>query len=191
MTEAAFATQGLPTTGVWDVDRNYSSIRFRIIHHAVTTFRSGFGEFHGSFDANAGTLTGSATVESVQAFEPLRKRLAEADFFDVENHPEMSFESTSIEQSGNRIAVEGRLTMKGVSRPVRATGIVLGVAPVFNFRTKTTHEHLGIELELAINRHDFGVSYNNELSNGLLNLGSDVVIEFALELTRTDPVATG
>jgi polyisoprenoid-binding protein YceI len=182
-------SQGLPSAGVWELEHNHSSVRFRITHHAVTTFRSGFTELRGTFDGDTATLTGSAKVESIQAFPPLRKRLAEADFFDVENHPEMTFASTSIEQSGNQVVVEGDLTIKGVTKPVRATGIVLGVAPVTHFPAKTTHEHVGVDLELTIDRRDFGVSYNNQLSNGLLNLGSHVTIEFALEFARTDPVS--
>lgn len=181
--------QGLPSTGVWAIEPNHSSVRFRIIHHAIATFRSGFTEFTAVYDAEAGTLSGTAQVGSIQAFPPLRKRLAETDFFDLESHPEMSFASTAIEQSGNRVAIEGDLTIKGATRPVRATGVVLGTVPVFHFPTKTTHEHVGVDLEATIDRREFGVSYNNALSNGLLNLGSHVTIELALEFARTDPVS--
>jgi hypothetical protein len=61
--------------------------------------------------------------------------------------------------------------MKGVTRRVRATGAVLGTQAVFQYQTKTVHEHLGVDLELTIDRRDFGVSFNNELPGGALNLG--------------------
>jgi polyisoprenoid-binding protein YceI len=191
MTASASLTigQGLPTTGVWDVDPNHSSVGFRVIHHGISTFRCGFADFEARFDAEADTITGSVKVESVSTFPMLRERLSEPDFFDLANHPEMRFASTAIVRSANQVAIEGDLTIKGVTRPVRAAGIVLGAAPVFHFPTKTTHEHFGLDAELTIDRREFGLTYNNELPNGLLNLGSHVAIDLALEFVRPDPVA--
>jgi polyisoprenoid-binding protein YceI len=180
--------QGLPTTGVWEVEPNHSSVSFRIIHHGVTTFRCGFGDFAGSFDAEGDAVTGAVKVESVQAFPMLRDRLFEPDFFDVANHPEMRFASTGIVRSANQIAVEGDLTIKGVTRPVRAEGIVLGTTPVFHYPTKTTHEHFGLDAQLTIDRREFNLSFNNDLPGGLLNLGSHVTIELALEFVHTEPI---
>jgi polyisoprenoid-binding protein YceI len=190
VTQTVRVEGALPETGVWELEPRHSSVRFRIVHHAVTTFRSGFGEVRGQYDAEARKLTGSASVASIQTFEMLRDRLFEEDFFDVGRHPEISFESTSVEVDGNSLVVEGDLTMKGVTKAVRATGTVLGTAPVFRFATKTVHEHVGIDLELAIDRRDFGVSFNNELPNGALNLGWDVALELSLEFARTEPVET-
>jgi polyisoprenoid-binding protein YceI len=181
--------QGLPTTGVWDVEPHHSSVNFRIVHHGISTFRCRFETFEARFDAEADAFSGSVSVDSVQAFSMLRDRLFEADFFDLADHPEMRFTSTSIVRSANQVAVEGDLTIRGVTRPVRAEGIVLGTAPVFHFPTKSTHEHFGLDAELTIDRREFGVSFNNELPNGLLNLGSHVRIELALEFSRRDPLA--
>jgi polyisoprenoid-binding protein YceI len=191
MTASASHTtgQGLPAAGVWNVDPNHSSVGFRVIHHGISTFRCGFADFEARFDADADTLTGSVKVESVSTFPMLRERLSEPDFFDLADHPEMRFASTAIVRSANQVAIEGDLTIKGVTRPVRAAGIVLGSAPVFHYPTKTTHEHFGLDAELTIDRREFGLTYNNELPNGLLNLGSHVALDLALEFVRPDPVA--
>ena len=188
---AAVATspQGLPTAGAWEVDGNHSSVTFRIIHHGISTFRCTFKDFDGLFEAEADAISGAVRVESVDAFPMLRDRLFEADFFDLENHPEMRFTSTAILRSANRVAVEGNLTIKGVTRPVRAEGIVLGTTTVFHFPTKTTYEHFGLDAQLTIDRREFDLSFNNELPSGLLNLGSHVTIELALEFVRSDPIA--
>lgn len=185
---AATIAQGLPTAGTWAVDPNHSTVGFRIIHHGISTFRCGFKDFEGRFDAEADAITGAVKVESVQAFPMLRDRLFEADFFDLPNHPEMRFNSTAIVRSANQIAVEGELTIKGVTRPVRAEGIVLGTTPVFHFPTKTTHEHFGLDAQLTVDRREFGLSFNNELPSGLLNLGSHVTIELALEFACAEPI---
>ncbi|HEY2651156.1 MAG TPA: YceI family protein [Solirubrobacteraceae bacterium] len=181
--------QGLPGTGAWQVDPNHSSVGFRLIHHGVSTFRCGFKDFEARFDAEADVITGTVKVESVQAFPMLRDRLFETDFFDLANHPEMRFASTDIVRSANQVAVEGELTIKWVTRPVRAEGIVLGTTPVFHYPTKTTHEHFGLDAQLTIDRREFNLSFNSELPGGLLNLGSHVTIELALEFVRTEPIS--
>ena len=164
---------------------------FKVIHSAVTTFRSSFGEFSASFDAAARKFTGSVKVESLQCFQMLRDRLFEEDFFDAANYPQIRFESTSIEPVDDHLVIEGDLTMKGVTNRVRATGIVLGTAPVFHAWTKTVHEHFGIDLHLVIDRREFGVSFNNELPNGLANLGYEVAIELALDFAQAEPIESG
>src|SRR5438477_442398 len=83
----------------------------------------------------------------------------------------MRFASTNIVRSANQVAVEGDLTIKGVTRPVRADGIVLGTTPVFHYPTKTTHEHFGLDAQVTIDRREFNLSFNNEMPSGLLNLG--------------------
>ena len=186
---ALTSPQGLPATGVWDVEPKHSSVSFRIIHHAVATFRTSFEEFEAHFDAEAGTFTGSVQVASVRAFELLRDKLRSDEFFDATAYPEMRFVSTLIEQSGNRVAIDGDLTIKDQTRPVRVAGVVLGTAPVFHFPTKTTHEHFGVDLELTIDRREFGLTFNNPLPNGMLNLGSHVTIELGLEFVSSNPVA--
>src|SRR3954447_23388416 len=118
------APQGLPTTGTWNVEPHHSTIAFRIIHHGVSTFRSAFDAFECRFDADADVISGSVDVQSVRAFPMLRDRLFEADFFDVGAHPTMTFASTAIERSANQVAIEGDLTIRGITRPVRAQGIV-------------------------------------------------------------------
>ena len=184
----ALTASTLPTTGVWELETRHSSVGFSVRSHSIATFRSGFTDVRGEYDADAHKLSGSARVDSVQTFESLRDRLLEEDFFDGANHPEISFESTSIQADGDALVVEGDLTMKGVTNRVRATGTVHGTAPVFHYRTETIHEHVGIDLRLTIDRRDFGVSFNNEIANGALNLGWDVTLELLLELFRTDPV---
>ena len=190
MTQAT-AVRSLPTVGRWDVgefEALHSSVSFEVIHSAVTTFRSGFAGFEASFDATARKFTGTVKVETLQCFDLLRKRLFEEDFFDAGNHPNIKFESTSIEEQGNRLVVAGNLTMKGVTKPVRAEGRTHGTAQVFHPWSKTIHEHMGVDLRLTIDRGDFGVSFNNELPDGRKNLGYTVVINLALDFACAEPV---
>lgn len=174
----------LPTTGVWTVERGHSSVRFKIVHNSVATFGAELSDFTGAYDAAAGSLSGSARVDGVQTFGALRGKLLEAEFFDAANHPEISFASSSVRTEGDGLVVEGSLTMKGTTKPVRALGAVRGPVPVLNFGTKEVHEHIGIDLQLSIDREEFGILFDKRLPSGLPILGSQVRIEFQLDLAR-------
>jgi polyisoprenoid-binding protein YceI len=178
----------LPTTGTWTIDPRHSSIRFAVKHHAVATYRAGFGEFEGQYDAAARTFTGTVQATSVQTFEMLRNDLVGDRFFEAERYPTISFVSSSVEERDGALIVEGDLTLKGATKRVRGEGTITGPSTVAHY-DDTVHDHLGIDLELTIDRRDFGVDFNNELLAGGLNLGWDVRIELALELSA--PVEGG
>ena len=55
----------LPTTGTWSVDPIHSTVRFGITHHAIATFRAGFDNVSGGFDADRGVLAGTVPVENI------------------------------------------------------------------------------------------------------------------------------
>lgn len=189
MSVKAVSAQRLPTTRVWTVDPRHSSVGFRVKHHAFATYRAGFADFEGRYDGESRVLSGSATVESIQTFDMLRDRLFEADFFEAERYPTISFVSTSIDSEGDAVTVAGDLTLKGVTRRVNATGTVSETSRVKSPRDGSVKDHFGIDLDATIDRRDFGVDFNNELYDGRLNLGWAVTLELALELAA--PVEEG
>jgi len=171
----------LPTVGVWDIDSRHSTMRFSVRHHAVASFRASFYPITGSFDAAQRKLVGEVRVADIQVpIEPLRNHLQTPDFLDGEHFPTISFESTSISGDGDALTVEGDLTLKGVTRPVTATGTA--IEPVAVMHPDGEAQHFGIDLSITIDRRDFGVDFNNELPAGILNLGWHVQIDVALEL---------
>ena len=87
---------------------------------------------HGEFTKASGTLNlfpkdiGKSTVDVTidvssisTGFDALDKKLKESGWLDVEKHPEITFTTTSVEQTGNDTAkVTGDLTMHGVTKSV-------------------------------------------------------------------------
>ena len=102
----------LPATRTWTIDSNHSSIRFAVKHHAVATYRAGFGEFQGQYDAGARTFTGTVQTASVQTFEMLRNDLVGDRFFQADQYPTISFVSSSVEEEDGALTVDGDLTLK-------------------------------------------------------------------------------
>lgn len=170
-----------PRAGTWAVDGAHSTVGFGVKHHAVGTFRGTFKEFEAEFDAAAGTLKGSAVTASVDVFEMLQQHLLAEDFLDAAKHPKITFESTSLTAEDGVLTVEGNLTLKGVTKAVTARGSYLGPSKVAGWEGSPDTEHIGFDLTIDIDRRDYGISFNNELLDGQLNLGWDVTLEFSLE----------
>ena len=177
MSTTAVETTSIPA-GTWGLDPVHSSIGFAVSYSGVGTFRGTFGDF----DAKLvdGRLEGVAKVASVRVDdESLAGHLQSPDFFDAEQHPELSFASRTIERDGGRVSIQGDLTLRGVTHPVEITGTVSG--PLENAYGQ---QRIGFDLETTVNRQDYGFAWNMELPGGGQALGDDVVITANLALVQ-------
>lgn len=163
--------------GTWQLDPVHSTVAFSVKHMLVANFRGGFGTFDVALDENG--LRGTVDVTSVDVSEPnLNGHLLSPDFFDAERHPQLSFRSNAIRVSGEDLDIDGELTLKGVTQPVKITGTVSGPA---------THpfdesSRLGLELETVIDRTAFGLDWNAPLPSGGFAVGNNVKLQAELEL---------
>jgi polyisoprenoid-binding protein YceI len=164
-------------TGTWRSDPVHSSVGFAV-KHVVGTFRGSFDEFDASLtDAK---LSGRAKVESVQVSdENLYGHLLSPEFFDAEQHPEIVFESNGISVDGDKVTVDGELTVKGITKEVVARGEIAGPAP-----GPADTERLGIDLETIVDRHDYGLDWQMDLPGGGKTLGDDVTLTVHVELVK-------
>src|SRR5712691_2383883 len=100
--------------------------------------------------------------------------LRSADFLDVENHPRITFKSNQIEVAGARdYVLRGALTIRGVSREVELNVSYLGqwLTPWWEeeggkWVDKGPKVRAGFVAKTRINRHDFGVSWNDVVDKG-------------------------
>ena len=165
-------------TGTWSLDPVHSSVGFAITHSGVMTFRGTFGEFDAKLVE--GRLEGSVKVASVVVDdENLAGHLQTPDFFDAEQYPELRFSSNSIARDGDRVSIDGELTLRGVTKPVEISGTLTG--PITD---GYGNQRLGIDLETTINRRDYGINWSAELPSGEPMLADDVVITADLALVQ-------
>jgi polyisoprenoid-binding protein YceI len=163
--------------GTWNFAPVHSSADFSV-KYLVAQFRGSFQELDAKLQD--GVLTGSAKVASIKVKdENLTGHLMAPDFFDAEQFPEISFKSTILDIQGDQLTLDGELTLKGVTKPVKATGTVAGPTEDFMGNTR-----LGFTLETKINRTDFGVSWNADLPKGGKALGDEVTLTVELEFHR-------
>jgi polyisoprenoid-binding protein YceI len=163
--------------GSWNFAPVHSSVDFSV-KYLVAQFRGSFQELDAKLEG--GVLTGSAKVASIKVKdENLTGHLMAPDFFDAEQFPEISFKSTILDIEGDQLTLDGELTLKGVTKPVKATGTVAGPTEDFMGNTR-----LGFTLETKINRTDFGVSWNADLPKGGKALGDEVTLTVELEFHK-------
>jgi len=155
----------------------HSEIAFDVAYIAGA-FRGTFARFDAQF--SDGRLDGTADVESVQVKDPnLEAHLQSPDFFDAERHPQLRFASRRIRRSGDDVVVEGEITIKGHTEPIRLEGSTSGpLGDPFG------NERFGLKLRGTIDRTQFGVSWNNPLPSGEPALANDVELVADLQFVQ-------
>jgi polyisoprenoid-binding protein YceI len=169
-------------TGEWQVDPAHSAVEFRVRHMKIATVKGRFRDFAGQIVAGeAPTFAGTIRVASLDTHEPRRdEHLRSSDFFDAAKHPGIDFRSTSVDLADDgRLLVQGELEIKGVTRPIELAG---------EFRGTGVHpdgsERLGLTLNGALDRTDFGLTWNRALEAGGVLVGNTVGLELDISAVK-------
>jgi len=156
----------------------------------ISNVRGEFSKVSGNVVLDPSDLTKS-TVEvivdatTIDTREPQRdEHLRSADFFDVANHPSITFRSKQITAAGaGRFKVTGDLTIRGVTRAV--TFDVDGPTPPV--KDPWGNVRAGVSATAKINRKDFGLVWNALTEAGGVVVGDEVSITFEAELVQKVP----
>ena len=172
-------------SGTYSIDPTHSRIGFVARHAMVTKVRGSFNEFAGTGQLDAANPANSSLQVTIQAASIDTRNadrdghLRSNDFFDMENHPLITFVSTSVALAGDEFSVTGDLTIKGVTKPVTVVFEYTGTAvdPFGNTR-------LGLEGSTTVNRKDWGITWNAALDAGGVLVGEKVTLEFEVSAIR-------
>lgn len=142
-------------------DPAHSRIQFSVIHLTISDITGNFETANVTINADEknflnSKVTFEVDVNSINThIEARDNHLRSADFFDVANHPKMTFTSTSITKGKlkNYYNVNGNLTMHGITKPVSVVLVYRG-SVVNQMNKKDTH---GYQVMATINRSDFNV----------------------------------
>ncbi|HEV7956841.1 MAG: polyisoprenoid-binding protein [Microbacteriaceae bacterium] len=162
--------------GTWALDAAHSEVTFSVRHLAISKVRGSFEKFDVTVVTGENPmdtrLTASVDVASVNTKQKDRdNHLRTSDFFQVDEYPTIDFVSTGVRESGDKLLLDGELTMRGVTKPVTFAGEFGGI--IVNGYGQTV---AGASFSTKINRHDFGVSWNAAVEAGGLTLGEEVSI---------------
>jgi polyisoprenoid-binding protein YceI len=176
-------------TGDYVLDPAHTRLGFAARHAMVTKVRGQFDEFEGHAHvdfSDAGKCTAEVKIATTSIDTRNEQRdghLRSNDFFDVPNHPEITFRSTSVDKQGDDVyRVTGDLQIKGVTKPVSIDFEFTGAAkdPFGNLR-------LGFEGSTVINRRDWGVEWNAPLETGGVLVSEKVTLELEISAVQVVP----
>lgn len=175
----------IPAAGEYQFDVSHSHVGFAVKHLMVAKTRGSFGTFSGSLTIGEDPSDSAIDVEieaaSINSRDEQRDgHLRSADFLDVEQFPTLRYRSTGVRQDGSDWAVDGELTVKGVTRPVPLSVTFDGAAsdPWGNTRAV-------FSATAKINREDFGLTWNQALETGGVLVGKDVQITIEVETIKS------
>ena len=181
MTSAA--TTSIPgyLAGTWDIDTSHSDVSFTVRHMMVSKVRGRFGAFSGEIvtgnDLADSSVTATIDATSIDTNNEQRDgHIRSADFFDVENHPRWTFRSIGVRVDGGDLAVDGELTIKGVTRPVSLALEINGFGPDAWGGTRA-----GFSASTTIDRNDYGVDIKMPLDGGGVVVSDKVQIALEIE----------
>jgi polyisoprenoid-binding protein YceI len=175
----------------WNFDPVHSTIGFSVRHMMISRVNGHFRKWEGwllADESNPANTKATIKIEaaSIDTKEGQRDdHLRSADFFDVEKHPYITFESTKIEKlSDDHYKVTGDLTIKGVTKQVTLDTEYFGKA-----KDPWGGERLGLSTKTSIDRKDYGLTFNMPLDGGGLLVGDKVDITGDVEAVKESAVA--
>ena len=170
----------------WTLDAAHSHVSFSVRHMMISNVRGEFQTVAGevSYDParpEATRLAVTVDVASINTREPKRDaHLRSADFFDVAQHPKMTFVSKGARRRGDGLELEGELTIRGTTRPV-----TLAVEDITGEHTDPWgNRRIGASARTKIRRSDFGMRWNAALETGGVLVGDEIAIQIEVELIR-------
>lgn len=164
------------------IDKEHTTVGFKI-RHLFSYVQGTFDEFEGSFVYVPGQpeqWSATATIQAASISTKVAQRdthLRSPDFFDVDQHPLVTFTSTGVtDATATGGKLHGLLSVHGVERPVVLDLVVHGEGkdPWGNVRS-------GFTATTRVNRKDFGLTWNKTVETGQLLVGEEVDITLDIE----------
>ena len=183
-------TQGtLQATAAWALDPAHSQVEFAVKHMMFATVKGRFRTFAGTAqidEANPDASSVTVEIDAASIDTGVADRdghLRSADFFDVTEYPTVTFRSKRIEgaafEPGARFTVIGDLTVRGTTREIalHATFEGRGVDPF-------GQEKAGFAAEAKLDRHEFGLTWNQALETGGVLVGREIRLTLDVQFVR-------
>lgn len=171
----------------YEIDQAHSNVGFTV-RHLVTEVPGQFNRFDGTIvydpeDPAASSVELVVDAASIDTRNDRRdNHLRSDDFFAVEQHPHLTFESKRVAALGDdRLAVTGDLTIRGVTKEVTVPIEIVGAMG----------DKVGFTTEFTVDRLDYGVRWNRTLDQGGAVLGDEVDVRIDVAADRVKPEEGG
>lgn len=171
----------------WAFDPTHSELTFKVKHLMITNVKGEFRNYQATLASdgeNFGGATAGATIEVGSIYTNNDDRdghLKSGDFFDAEQFPQITFESTKFEKiDAEEGKLTGNLTIKGVTKEVTLDVEFGGISkdPWGNVKA-------GFSVNGKINRNDFNLGWNAALETGGVLVSEEVKIAAEIQFVKT------
>lgn len=168
----------------WVLDPTHSELTFKVKHLMISNVKGEFKNFTAEIDSEnfeKSSVTVNAETSSIFTNNTDRdNHLKSADFFDVENHPAMTFESNNFTKvDENEFKLKGLLTIKGVRKEVEFDVEFGGTN-----KDPWGNEKSGFSFNGKINRKDWGLNWNAALETGGVLVSDEVKIAGEVQFVK-------
>ena len=177
--------QTTPAT-TWVIDPMHSEVQFKVKHLMVSTVSGQFSQYEGTLemagdDFADAKIAFSADIDSISTGNEQRDgHLKTAEFFDAEQFPKLTFESTDMTKvAGDTYKVDGHLTLHGVTKPITLTAEYGGQMQDFYGNTKA-----GFEVTGVIKRKEFGLIWDGVTEAGGVVVSDDVKLLMNIQVAK-------
>lgn len=186
MSVALISGIALPQASSWKVDQTHSNVTFTVSHMVIAQVSGRFKEFdvtmsHAREDFTDAVIQGTIKTASIETDNERRdNHLKSDDFFNVEQYPDMTFKSSSIEKTGkDTYRITGDLTIRDVTKPVVLDTRYFGMIedPYGNTRA-------GFRATTTISRFEFGTKWNAAIKAGGFVVGENVDITLQMQFIK-------
>ena len=170
----------------WNLDPTHSELRFKVKHLGISTVSGSFEVISGTISPTDNTFTNSnisftadvATINTNNADRDVHLR--NADFFEIEKYPSLTFEATGADLSQDEI--EGTLTIRGISLPVTLEVEFEGLAT-----DPWGNQKAGFSVSGKIKRSAWGLTWNPALETGGVLVSDEVKIFADVQFAVANP----
>jgi polyisoprenoid-binding protein YceI len=169
----------------YQIDPFHTTVGFSIRRLVINNVKGVFKDFSGTVEYDGqdpATLRVDGSIRAASVDTGIADRdqhLRNADFLDVEQHPEITFSTKRVEVRDGKAFLVGPFTMHGVTREIELPVAISG--PITDPMGKV---RIGLEAGLALNRQDYGIRWSKVLDNGGLAVGDEVKVEINAEAVR-------
>jgi polyisoprenoid-binding protein YceI len=180
----------------WIFEPGHTELAFRARHMMVTWVRGAFKDVHGKLEFDwehclDSTFTGWADADRLWTGEPDRDaHLKSADFFDTENHSRIVFDGRLTKRVGDiHFRALAAVTIRGNTRPIgfEVTYTGLWETPFWaGDENRGTMRRIGFEGRTVVDRHDFGVSWQDHIPGGGVVVSDQIDVVLDVEAIALD-----
>lgn len=177
---ATISNAALAASETYTIDSNHTLPRFSYSHFGYSTQLSRFDKASGKIIIDRVAKTGSVdvTIDTTSVdtgYALFNEHIQGKDFLDTAKYPTATFKSTQLKFEGDQlVAVDGTLTLKGISKPVslKVTSFHCMPHPIY------LKAACGANATTVVKRTDF------DMGKYAPNVSDEITIDIPVEATK-------